>query len=210
MLLHVMNLDTNNTQTLVGSELDNNCYLRRFQTCNQLAFLHSFFFMKGMHFLDSYQWWNEKKRSSCHEGLDIATFLDYSATRQLYPAKSLIPVLLPGIAVHQHSDFLGHTLYVRHEQVKQQSKILHSLYAHIDIAEDLGETISLETVIGSLSNVASPKTIAPHLHLSIAWIEENLNLENVSWKDFSNQPKIQLVDPINFITLNPAEIQGCI
>ena len=204
-----MNLDTNNTQTLVSSELDDNCYLRRFQTCNQLASLHSFFFMKGMHFSDTDQWWNKKKRSPYHEGLDIATFLDYSATRQFYPAKSLIPALLPGIPVHQHRDFLGHTLYVRHEQVNKQSKILHSLYAHIDIAEDLGETISLETVIGSLSNVASPKTIAPHLHLSIAWIDENLKLENASWENISNKTEIQLVDPINFITVNPAEIQRC-
>jgi hypothetical protein len=205
-----MDSGTRQTQTFISSKLDGNCYLRRFQSCNQITSLHSFLFMKGMHFSDLYQWWNIKKKRTCyHEGLDIATFLDYSATIQFFPAKTLVPVLLSGVAVHKHRDFLGHTLYVRHNQVRQQTKVLHSLYAHIDMADDSGETIRSEAIIGSLSKVASPKTIFPHLHVTIAWIEENLKLEGISWDNISDHPGIQLVDPINFMTAPPTEIHTC-
>lgn len=204
-----MDSGTRHTQTFISSELDADCYLRRFQSCNPIASLHKYVFLKGMLFSDPYQWWTTKKRPCYHEGLDIATFLDYSATIQFFPAKTLVPVLLSGVAVHKHKDFLGHTLYVRHNQVRRRNKILHSLYAHVDIADDLRETIRSEAIIASLSTVASPRIISPHLHISIAWIEENLKLEYISWENISGHPGIQLVDPINFITVPPAEIHTC-
>lgn len=204
-----MDSGTRHPQTFISSELDDNCYLRRFQSCNQTASLHKFIFLKGMLFSDPDQWWNTKKRPCYHEGLDIATFLDFSATIQFFPAKTLVPVLLSGTAVHKHRDFLGHTLYVRHSQLRKQDKILHSIYAHIDIADDLRETIRSEAIIASLSKVASPRIISPHMHISIAWIEENIKFEDISWENISGHPGIQLVDPIIFLTVPPAEFHTC-
>ncbi len=162
-----------------------------------------------MHFSDPYQWWNTKKRQCRHEGLDIATFLDYSASVQSFPENAFVPVFLPGIAVHTHEDFLGHTLYVRHDQIRQQSKVLYSLYAHVDTAVTPGEAMPAETIIARLSSIVPSKTISPHLHFSIAWVEENLKFENISWENIADHSAIELIDPIHFITKNPADIQKC-
>lgn len=197
--------------TFTNAQLEKNCFLRRLYDCNTIASFQSWIFRDGMYFSDNHQWWNSTtNRPRPHEGLDIVFYLSNTGKQYPFRAGTVVPAIFDGIANHSHSDFLGKTLYVRHEQFQQNSKVLHSLYAHIALIDNLPETVSTHSTIATIAEVPDTSPVPAHLHLSVAWIEKRLKIDTINWDTIVNDDSIDLVDPMPFIIRDPETIQSLV
>lgn len=193
---------------LTNSQLDKDSFLRSLQDCNNLDTLQGWVFHDGMHFSDSCQWWNKtKKRPHPHEGVDLVYYLNNTGKQHFFPPGTLIPAITDGIVVHDHQDFLGQTLYIQHEQFQQNSKTLYSLYAHIAINDKLPERVTKHSHLGVIAEVSDSSPVPPHLHLSMAWIDNLLKINTINWNNIADHESICLLDPMNFITGSPQRMQ---
>ena len=203
-----MNSKKNRTTQLSHSVLPPDAFLTRLCDTNKLSALQYWLFDNGMHFLDSCQWWNNKKRSRFHEGLDLVFYMNTLGNTINFTPGTQIPALFDGVAVHHHPDFLGQTLYVRHEAIRQDSRILHSLYAHIDIIPQKLRKITTHSTIALIAGDSVINSVCPHFHISIAWIEEKLNLTAINWQNIVECKSIHFIDPMNYIINSPDIIKG--
>ena len=194
---------------IANSQLDKDCFLRSLQDCNNLGTLQRWIFHDGMLFSDSCQWWNRTKKRPCpHEGLDLVYYLNSTGKQHPFQPGTIIPAIFNGIVVHSHQDFLGQTLYIQHEQFQQNSKTLYSLYAHIVINDKLPKKITKDSPIGVIAQVPDASPVPPHLHLSMAWIENTLDTTSINWNNIANHESIHLVDPLKFVRNTPEMLQN--
>lgn len=114
----------------------------------------------------------------------------------------MIPAIFDGIIVRDHQDFLGQTLYIQHEQFQQNSKTLYSLYAHIAINDKLPKKIARDMPIGVIAEVPGLSPVPPHLHLSMAWLENTLDTTSINWNNIASHESVHLVDPLGFVRNN--------
>ncbi len=204
-----MEPETNHKTIIANSQLDKDCFLRTLQDCNNLDTLQYWIFHDGMHFSDSCQWWNRTKKRPCpHEGLDLVYYLNSAGKQHFFQPGTLIPAIFDGIVVHDHQDFLGQTLYIQHEQFQQNSKTLYSIYAHIAINNKLPQKIVRYSPIGVIAEVPDSSPVPSHLHLSMAWIENTLNINSINWNNIANHESVRLVDPLEFVSNAPETTQN--
>ena len=188
-------------------------FLRLFLQLNRLEENSRFLFQPGMLFNDTLQWWGSmNRRPYPHEGLDICPIqcLDLSPDRVL--PQMLVPALLSGQLVHFHSDFLGETLYIRHDQVWKEGAVLHTLYGHVAAIVDAnttGEQLSADhccssfldrgQIVGAISSPPATCSVPAHLHISCAWIREEQQVEELNWENMIANANVLFIDPLPFL-----------
>ncbi|MBU4327312.1 MAG: hypothetical protein KKB91_06155 [Proteobacteria bacterium] len=187
-----------------------------------------FLFQPGMLFNDTLQWWRSKKRSHPHEGIDIYLMQSFDMDTCTVLPQMMIPAMLSGYMVHFHRDFLGETLYIRHPEIRQKNTTLHTLYGHIcaipgsrGTAESLpyahicstGSALGVQTsvgltcssfinkgqIVGTISPPPATSSVPAHLHISCAWIDEELQVEELNWGNMSTSGKVIFIDPLPFL-----------
>ena len=149
-------------------------------------------------------------RAHPHEGIDIyLTQDDETGVKKMRPPLR-IPAMLSGSLVHIHRDFLGETLYIRHLEIRQGNTVLHTLYGHVSIipSASAGEVgpghpcssrINRGQAVGAISYPPATSTVPAHLHISCAWIEEDLPINKLNWENMSTHAHVRFIDPLPFL-----------
>jgi hypothetical protein len=157
-------------------------------------------FHKGMLFDSSEKWWGDKgKRPAGHEGIDLCQFeKNYGKIEQLN--KNIkVPASFSGRIIKIEKDFLGKSVFIKHNNINSKGQNLYTLYGHIEPLASLKTGIKIEKsqIIGAVSDLSSK--ILPHIHISFAWISESLNPEELTWNNLRKNELINLIDPFLII-----------
>ena len=169
-------------------------------------------FYSGMLFNTEEMWWGDGgDRSKPHEGLDICFFQDSSGKVLSIGPGIQIPVMYRGKVVAIHSDFLGQSVYVRHDNLSREGAILHTIYGHVRPGDHVhpGRVLDGGEIFAAIADIADRQVRAPaHLHISIAWVAESLPLETLDWSVVTDPEMAVLVNPLEVITWNYTVLDG--
>ena len=152
----------------------------------------------GMGFQDTGLWWGEgKKRITPHEGIDCVRFRNRNGKVCNLVGPLAVPSIFPGELVRIHRDFLAWSLYIRHPQFVLRGRILYTVFGHLQPLEKeyIGRRVAAGEVVGSLEKFQQNNIVPLHVHLTIAWISEDVDPEQLSWKLLNDPDLVTLVDP---------------
>jgi murein DD-endopeptidase MepM/ murein hydrolase activator NlpD len=96
-------------------------------------------------------------------------------------------------------DFLGQSIYIRHEILSENGRQLYSAYGHTVPLDSLanGQEVVEGEIIGHISGGSGQKTaIAPHVHITFAWMPVPVDPDRLNWENLGNDPGITLIDPL--------------
>lgn len=160
-------------------------------------------FHPGMRFNSWEKWWgNQGARSAPHEGLDLYSFEDSHGVIKTVDANLRIPAAFGGKIVKIDQDFLGKSIYISHEVFDDRGRQLYSAFGHTvpRDALQIGSIVTEGETIGVISAGSGQKTaIAPHLHITFAWIPVPLDIRDLNWDNLGNNPGITLIDPLSVL-----------
>jgi hypothetical protein len=170
-------------------------------------------FTPGMLFKAREKWWGSGgQRTTPHEGIDLKYFSTTDNKQLSLEPGFKIPVLFAGQVGAVIDDFLGKSVFIRHPQFRHASATLFTAYGHTLPEPEIQEGFDLREgdIIGTIAETKNKNTIGPpHLHVSAAWIADNLLVKDISWRKL-NEPGIsRLVDPLSMlkaqyaVTVNP-------
>jgi len=164
----------------------------------------------GMGFGDPTTWWQTPKaRPAPHEGIDLCRFERHDGSIRNIPLPLQVPAILAGEIVRVFDDFLGQTIWVRHFEPDEHGNHLCSLYGHVQPDADCGPgtpCVAGQRLAQVSARPGGASPVPPHLHLSLAWLPEQLLTKPLDWPTLSQSPAVRLIDPVNF--LNPALLGG--
>ncbi|MHB8882927.1 MAG: M23 family metallopeptidase [Thermodesulfovibrionales bacterium] len=157
-------------------------------------------FEPGMLFGARDKWWGDKaQRNLPHEGLDVCLYRDAAGDVIALPRGSLVPVLYDGEVVSIIADFLGRTIFVRHQQYGNADEDLYTIYGHVNPSSVLcrGMLLTAGTVIAEISSKSSESPgLLPHLHISVALISTAVNPDLLGWGIMRDSSLVRLLDPL--------------
>ena len=152
-----------------------------------------------MLFQSSIKWWGDGgRRDALHEGLDFHTFKTQQAEKCSVNETTRVPLVFEGEIARILDDFLGQSVFVKHSYLNTNRKRLYSIYGHIIPARTIhtGVIVKEEDSIGT---VVGRKQVPSHLHISVAWISDSLNQQDLNWKTILDKEKAILIDPLTVI-----------
>jgi hypothetical protein len=174
-------------------------------SCNNLGNkgFHEWVFHPAMLFGSVEKWWSGLgKRNISHEGLDLCYYRTEREDIQSLNSKTKVPVIFNGQVIKVCDDFLGKSIFVRHNFNNANKCRLYTIYGHIKPGTHVqeGERLTEGDIIGTLFNKRNNNRIVPyHLHISTAWISDLLNLENLGWQILQDANMVKLLDPLKII-----------
>lgn len=160
-------------------------------------------FYPGMLFRSNEKWWGDGGcRSTPHEGIDLCLFRHKSGAVVQLDGTTKIPVTYNGEIVKIDRDFLGKSVYIRHEIFDRAGRQFYTVYGHTEPVHHLrpGAGLKAGDILASISDAKKTK-IFSHLHISMAWIPASCSVESLNW--------VTLADPGKVTLLNPLDIIGC-
>jgi hypothetical protein len=188
--------------------------------CNDLdkSGIQELLFFSGMLFNDKNKWWGDKKKRSIpHEGIDIYFYRDNKGKINTFLEKTNIPAIFNGKIVQISDDFLGKSIFVKHDFQKFKNSSLYSIYGHtkpyhkqkalnnhLDSTNEkdlIGNRISQGDIIATIAvnNKIKKNNIPSHLHISFAWINDNYSHHDLDWKLIGKTKEIIFCNPLDFI-----------
>jgi hypothetical protein len=113
----------------------------------------------------------------------------------------LVPALLSGQMVHFHRDFLGETIYIQHPEMRHKGTVLHTLYGHLQPGSASLHPFVFKKgqELGAISFPPQSNAVPAHLHISCAWIEEDLPLNGLNWGTLAANSGAVFIDPLPFL-----------
>lgn len=157
-------------------------------------------FQPGMLFQALKKWWGDQgARYTRHEGLDLYHYADANGALKTVDQHTRIPAAFAGEIVKIEPDFLGKSIYIRHDIFSAGGRQLISVYGHTVPREFLeaGQKVAAGEIIGRISAFPDKKTtLVPHLHITFAWVPVWVTLSRLDWKNLGNDPGITLIDPL--------------
>ena len=151
-----------------------------------------------MGFQDTGLWWGEgKKRFTPHEGVDFVRYRDRSGKVRNLVGALAVPTIFPGELARIHRAFLAWSLYIRHPQFVQPGRVLYTVYGHLQPGKKIcvGLRVAAGEVVGCLEKYRQNNIVPLHVHLTIAWILEDVAPEQLSWQLLNDRDLVTLVDP---------------
>lgn len=160
-------------------------------------------FYPGMLFRSADIWWGKgNKRKTLHEGLDICYYRDLNGQIRNLEKETLIPLMSTGEIIKIEDDFIGKSIYVRHQFFKDQGKYLHTIYGHTTLLNNLktGDIIQEGDVIATIADPAVRKRfLPPHLHITVALISGKIPAERLNWQSIQDPQTATLLDPLKIL-----------
>jgi hypothetical protein len=163
-------------------------------------------FHPGMLFGSDRKWWgNGGTRTAPHEGIDLFLYRDNSSATQQLRAGAKIPAVFDGTIVQVCDDFLGKSVFVRHDGIEHQGNRLLTIYGHVSPGHGMHRSAAVtggETIASIADAPAVRDTgVPPHLHLSAAWISDSVSPAGLDWDNLRDERGIELVDPLGVLDL---------
>jgi hypothetical protein len=162
-------------------------------------------FHPGMLFGSGQEWWGAAgDRAAPHEGLDLCLFKDGSSATRQVRAGTKIPAAFAGTIVNLCDDFLGKSVFIRHDAIANAGRHLFTIFGHTQPVQYLcrsakvagGETIATIADAGGRNS-----GVPSHLHISTAWIFDNVSPAALGWETIGKERGITLVDPLSILEL---------
>ena len=142
-------------------------------------------FSSGMLFNDLDKWWDPKSlRVKHHEGVDFQFFKDKEGRNHCLKTETAVPVMFDGEVVQICNDFLGKSIFCKHDIHDKNNRRLHTIYAHTVPHNDvkIGNSLKEGDLIATLADTNGKRSkISHHRHVSTAWITETIDYETLSW-----------------------------
>ncbi len=160
-------------------------------------------FYPGMLFNSAHKWWgNGGRRGQVHEGLDLCFYRDEGWGIHSLDKTTTIPMIYDGEIRKIEDDFLGKSIYVRHDLHDDNENVFYSIFGHTRPYDEVerGAFLHEGSILAAISDAQGKKaSIPPHLHISLAWIPESFHQELLNWKTISDHKTITLLDPLAVI-----------
>lgn len=160
-------------------------------------------FYRGMLFNAREKWWGHGgNRNNPHEGLDLCFYLDTEGRFRRLTAGVRVPVMYSGEVVKIEDDFLGKSVYMRHDLYDARGNRLCTIYGHTapDSHVHTGTSLGEGDVFAALADAGGKRVKAPpHLHISVAWVPVSITDERLGWKVVSDPDVVSLVDPLELL-----------
>ena len=154
-----------------------------------------------MDFNASVKWWGDQAaRKTPHEGLDLVFFKNDAGKVIHLNEKYRIPALFDGEIIVCFNDFLGKTMVFRHGQYHENSRVLCSMFGHVNPIVELSrrKTVSEGEPVAVVANV-DRQDICTHLHISLGWVPGNRIDQLADWEKIASPEFIRLIDPVNLV-----------
>jgi murein DD-endopeptidase MepM/ murein hydrolase activator NlpD len=177
-------------------------YFRYLAACNRphLDHFKHWIFQSGMLFNSPGKWWgNHGARPEPHAGLDLCSFEEVHGAIKNLDRHTRIPAAFPGKIIKIAPDFLGKSIFIRHEIFDARGRRLYSAYGHTRPRDALkvGAQVAAGEAVGTISNFSNPRlAVLPHLHLTFAWIPRGLDINDLNWDNMGKNSDITLIDPL--------------
>jgi len=163
-------------------------------------------FYPGMLFQDMEAWWTDNGlRPIPHEGIDLCFYTDNTGQVRRIDNGTKIPVMYSGDIVHIHDDFLGKSIYVKHN-ITDKGNTLHSVYGHTVPAKNnnAGKTVYKGDIIATISPTSIESKIPAHVHITTAWLPEDISYNKLNWVSINNPDIATLRNPLDYINIKYA------
>lgn len=166
----------------------------------ELADFQQWVYQPGMEFNSRETWWGAKKpRASAHEGVDLCCFADARGQVKELAPHTRIPATFAGEVIKIDPDFLGQSIFLRHEILAPDGRQLYTAYGHTRPAATLavGQRVAAGEIIAAISAPPGQSArVLPHLHLTLAWMPASIPPERLTWPNLGQDPAITLIDPL--------------
>ncbi|MFZ5452961.1 MAG: hypothetical protein ACOZF2_13975 [Thermodesulfobacteriota bacterium] len=156
------------------------------------------------------EWWGDKKiRTAPHQGLDLCLFEDTAGQINNVKVNLTVPAPFVGEIVKIEKDFLGQSIFIRHDIFSEDSRQLFTALGHTHPfpATIEGKKVAAGEPLALIAAVPPAKNVLPHLHLTFAWIPVSFNPERLTWRNLAQDPQITLLDPF-LVLADPHEDVG--
>ncbi len=161
-------------------------------------------FYPGMLFQDMETWWTDNSlRPTPHEGTDLCFYRDNTGQVRRIDSGTKIPVMYTGDIVHIHDDFLGKSIYVKHNINDKNENALHTIYGHTTPGDHhvTGKRAHEGDIIAEVAALSEDSKIPPHIHLTMAWIPESLPCKRLNWDTIWTSKSVTLCNPLEHIDI---------
>ena len=155
----------------------------------------------GMLFNSPDSWWGiQGKRKKLHEGLDLGFYRNQKKEIIGFNDSTKIPTPYDGVIVGIFNDFLGKSIFVKHEISSADAGTLFTIFGHVNPEKEIYPGMRLEEgeIIASVANAGTSR-MSPHLHISIGWAKKEITDEFLDWKVISSSETLKLIDPLEII-----------
>jgi murein DD-endopeptidase MepM/ murein hydrolase activator NlpD len=173
-----------------------------FNNLDSLGF-KEWIFHPAMLFGSLYKWWGDLgKRQRPHEGLDLCLYRTKEGNIHQLTVGAKIPVIFEGQVVKVSADFLGESVFVRHDAYYSNGSRLYTIYGHIKSGNNIrpGERLREGDIIGVIADTGDNRMTVPnHLHVSIAEIPDTVPVLELGWQTINDLAKVVLLDPLSVI-----------
>ncbi|KKO20402.1 MAG: M23 family metallopeptidase [Candidatus Brocadia sp.] len=177
-------------------------FLIRHNELDQSGF-EEWVFYPGMLFHSQDKWWEDGGvRQRPHEGVDFCFYRDAAGQFHNLDKKTKIPVMYDGEIVNIQDDFLGKSLFLRHDISDNYGNRLYTMYGHTSPyrGAEVGRIFREGETIAAIADAERKNTqIASHLHISVAWLQKSFPHERLDWKTINDDRVVTLCDPLEFI-----------
>jgi len=147
-------------------------------------------------------WWGDReKRHRPHEGLDLCVYLTDKGVLCYLDEKIIIPAIFKGRVVRLIDDFLGSSVFVRHDIHNENGSSLYTIYGHMKPDTSEGLKMNEGDIIGTIATAKRKNEAIPHLHISVAWIPDTIESQDLTWQNIGDDHEILLIDPLRVIRL---------
>ena len=155
----------------------------------------------GMLFKAPNTWWGiQGKRKKLHEGLDLGFYRNQKKEIIGFNDSTKIPTIYDGVIVGIFNDFLGKSIFVKHEISSADDGTLFTIFGHVNPEKEIYPGMRLEEgeIIASVANSGKSR-VSSHLHISIGWANKEITEEFLDWKVISSSETLKLIDPLETI-----------
>ena len=183
--------------------IEKDFFFNALEKINRLHTFKEWFFYEGMLFKSLETWWGrERSRPSPHEGLDIGFYKDTNDKIRCLEPGFKVPAVADGVVYDiSDDDFLGKSIFIRHDINNETGGILHSVYAHsIPNGIDVNDNVTKGDIIATVSDIRNRNlTISSHLHISMIWLPENYPKNLLKWQLMPESNDVVLSNPLDFL-----------
>jgi len=183
--------------------IEKDFFFNALKESNRLKTFKEWFFYQGMLFGSLETWWGTARcRPSPHEGLDIGFYKDTTGKLRCLEPGFKVPAVADGVVYEiSDDDFLGKSIFVRHEIYNETGNILHSVYAHsIPNGISVNENVCKGDVIATVSDITDRNlAVSSHLHISMIWLPESYPKNLLKWQLMPKAKEVFLSDPFDYL-----------
>ncbi len=155
----------------------------------------------GMLFNAPNSWWGiQGKRKKPHEGLDLGFYRNQKKGIIGFDDSTKIPTIYGGVVVGIFNDFIGKSIFIKHEISSTDNGALCTIFGHVNPEKEIcpGMRIEEGEIIASAASSGTSR-VSSHLHISIGWVKKEITDEFLDWTVISSSETLKLIDPLEII-----------